>query len=158
MKEYSVSFSVIFFTLNIITVRFIHCARGCIVWTITESNYSLVDKHGAVFSPPSTNNVNENILVYVLWCTGTKLSMRRVGYMLYTRSEDTSSFSNLKKKLFIYFWLHWVFVAACGLSLVVSSGGYSLLRCTGFSLRWLLLLRSMGSRRAGFSSCGSRAQ
>ena len=26
---------------------------------------------------------------------------------------------------FIYFWLHWVFVAACGLSLVVASGGYS---------------------------------
>ena len=25
--------------------------------------------------------------------------------------------------LFIYFWLHWVFVAACGLSLVVASGG-----------------------------------
>ena len=60
--------------------------------------------------------------------------------------------------LFIYFWLHWVFVAACGLSLVAVSGGYSSLRYTGFSLRWLLLLRSMGSRCAGFSSCGSRAQ
>ena len=42
--------------------------------------------------------------------------------------------------------LHWVFVAACGLSLVAVSGGYSLLRCVGFSLRWLLLLQSMGSR------------
>ena len=42
--------------------------------------------------------------------------------------------------LFIYLWLHWVFVAA------------------RFSLRWLLLLWSTGSRRAGFSSCGSRAQ
>ena len=29
---------------------------------------------------------------------------------------------------------------------------------TGFSLRWLLLLWSMGSRRTGFSSCGTRAQ
>ena len=58
---------------------------------------------------------------------------------------------------FIYFWLHWVFVAACGLSLVAASGGYSSLRCTGFSLRWLLLLRSMGSRHAGFSSCGAWA-
>ena len=44
-----------------------------------------------------------------------------------------------------------------GLSLVAVSGGYSLLWCAGFSLRWLLLLRSMGSRRAGFSSCGSWA-
>ena len=59
--------------------------------------------------------------------------------------------------LFIYFWLHWVFFAAYGLSLVVASGGYSSLRCMGFSLQWILLLRSMGSRRAGLSSCGSRA-
>ena len=49
--------------------------------------------------------------------------------------------------LFIYFWLRWVFVAAvCGLSLVVVSGATFLLLCTGFSLRWLLLLRSTGSR------------
>ena len=33
----------------------------------------------------------------------------------------------------------------------------SSLRCAGFSLRWLLLLRSTGSRREGFSSCGARA-
>ena len=37
-------------------------------------------------------------------------------------------------------------------------GGYSSLWCAGFSLRWLLLLQSTGSRRAGFSSCGTRAQ
>ena len=58
---------------------------------------------------------------------------------------------------FFNFWLCWVFVAACGLSLVVVSGDYSLLRCAGFSLRRLLLLWGMGSRRAGFSSCGSEA-
>ena len=60
--------------------------------------------------------------------------------------------------LFIYFWLSWVFVVVCGLSLVVVSGGYSSLRCAGFSLRWLLLLQSTGSRHVGFSSCGSQAQ
>ena len=54
-----------------------------------------------------------------------------------------------------YFWLRWGFVAAHGLSLVEASRGYSLLWCTGFSLRWLLLLRSVGSRCAGFGSCGS---
>ena len=54
--------------------------------------------------------------------------------------------------LFIYFWLHWVFVAALELSLVDASGVYSSLRCVDFSLRWLLLLRG-----TGFSSCGSRA-
>ena len=58
---------------------------------------------------------------------------------------------------FFFFWLHWVFVAARGLPLVAGSGGYSSLRCAGFSLRWLLLLQSTGSRRTGFSSCGSRA-
>ena len=59
---------------------------------------------------------------------------------------------------FIYFWLCWLFVAACGLSLVAVSGGYSSLQCTGFSLQWFLLLRSMGCRHAGFSSCGTWAQ
>ena len=51
--------------------------------------------------------------------------------------------------LFIY-WLCWVFAAAWGLfSPVAAIGGYSLLPCAGFSLRWLLLLRSTGSRHAG---------
>ena len=36
--------------------------------------------------------------------------------------------------------------------------GYSSLQCAGFSLRWLLLLQSMGSRHVGFSSCGTQAQ
>ena len=62
------------------------------------------------------------------------------------------------RNLFIYFWLRWVFVAVHELSLVAVSGGYSSLRCAGFSLRWLLLLGSTGSRHMGFSSCGMRAQ
>ena len=60
--------------------------------------------------------------------------------------------------LFIYFWLCWDFVAACGLSLVATSGGYSSWQCVGFSLKWLLLLWSTGSRHVGFSSCGTWAQ
>ena len=59
--------------------------------------------------------------------------------------------------LFIYLWLGCVSIAACGLSLVVASGGYSSLQCMGF-LWLLLLLQSMGSRHVGFSSCGTRAQ
>ena len=60
----------------------------------------------------------------------------------------------LKVCLFFFFnlftyWLRWVFVAARGLSLVVASGGYSSLRCTGLPLQWPLLLRSTGSRLAG---------
>ena len=63
-----------------------------------------------------------------------------------------------------YFWLHWVFVAVRGLSLLVASGGYSSLQCVGFSLRWLLLCGAwdLGSRASvvaarGLSSCSSRA-
>ena len=69
------------------------------------------------------------------------------------------SFSLFLKKLInlFIFRLCWVFVAARGLSLVAVSGGYSSLRCTGFSLRWLLSLRSTGSRCTGFSSCGAWA-
>ena len=51
--------------------------------------------------------------------------------------------------LFIYCWLRWVFVAARGLSLVETSGGYSSLSRAGFSLWWLPLLWSISSRRAG---------
>ena len=58
--------------------------------------------------------------------------------------------------LFIY-WLHWVFVAVRGLSLVVVSKGYSSFQCMSFSLQWLLLFQSMDSRHMVFSSCGSWA-
>ena len=60
--------------------------------------------------------------------------------------------------LFIYFCLLWVFVAAHRLSLVAASRGYSSLWHAGFSLQWLLLLQSTGSRHTGFSSCGTQAQ
>ena len=70
-----------------------------------------------------------------------------IGY----RSFERFSFFNLFILFIYYFWLCWVFLAACGLSLVAASGGCSSLWCAGFSLRWLLLLRSMGSRCVGFS-------
>ena len=60
--------------------------------------------------------------------------------------------------IYLFFWLHWGFVAAHGLSLVAASGGYSSLHCTCFSLWWLLLLQTMGSRHVGFSRCGTKAQ
>ena len=48
-----------------------------------------------------------------------------------------------------FFLLCWIFIAVLGFSLVVASGDYSSLQYMGFSLWWLLLLQSMGSRRAG---------
>ena len=63
---------------------------------------------------------------------------------------------------FIYLWLCCVFIATLGLSLIVVSGGYSLLMYAGFSLQQLLLLQITGSRPSvvvahGFSgsmACG----
>ena len=74
----------------------------------------------------------------------------------FTLLGSSDSFKNQKKILIylFYFWLHWFFVAACRLSLVVVIRGYSSLRCAGFSLQWLLLLQSTGSRCTGFSGCG----
>ena len=58
------------------------------------------------------------------------------------------------KKLFIYLWLCWAIIGAHELSLVAASGGYSSLRCRGFSSWWLLVLQNTGSRHVGFRRCG----
>ena len=80
-----------------------------------------------------------------------------VGFKAFFQIGAFFSFFFLFIYLFIYFWLCWVFVAVSGLFLVAASGGYSSLWCTGFSLLWLLLLQTMGSRCNVFSSCGTRA-
>ena len=59
---------------------------------------------------------------------------------------------------FIYFCLHWSFVAVHGLSLPAVSRGYSSLYFMGFSLQWFLLLHSTGSRHAGFRICSMWVQ
>ena len=71
----------------------------------------------------------------------------------------------LKFFVMFHFILFYLFIFGCvefllraGFLLVAVSRGCSLLRYVDFSLRWLLLLRSMGSRCAGFSSCGTWAQ
>ena len=66
--------------------------------------------------------------------------------------------------IFFFFFNIYLFIFGCVGSLLLCAGFLQLrragatLRCVGFSLRWLLLLRSTGSRHTGFSSCGSRAQ
>ena len=59
----------------------------------------------------------------------------------------------------IFFWLRWVFVAACGLSLVAASRGYSLLWCGGFSCcgAWALGAWASVVVAHRLSICGSRA-
>ena len=63
-------------------------------------------------------------------------------------------------------WFYWNFCHILLIYLFLKIFSYlfifgcvgSLLQCAGFSLRWLLLFQSTGSRRMGFSSCGMRAQ
>ena len=57
--------------------------------------------------------------------------------------------------LFLSFWLHWVFLLEPGLALV--EGATLCLQCMGFSLQWLFLLGSIGSRCTGFSGCSTWA-
>ena len=59
--------------------------------------------------------------------------------------------------LFVYSWLHWVFAAVCGLSLVAVSGGYSLVLVYRLLIVVASLVASMDSRNTGFSSCSSWA-
>ena len=54
--------------------------------------------------------------------------------------------------LSIYFWLHWVFITTCGLSLAAESGGYSPMQVLG-----LLFLGPRALGHSGLGSCGSRA-
>ena len=60
--------------------------------------------------------------------------------------------------MLFYFWLHWVFVAACRLSLVAARGAPLCLWSSGLSLQRLLLLWSTGFRYTGFGSCCTWAQ
>ena len=68
----------------------------------------------------------------------------------------------MEETLFLFYLFNFgcagSFVAVGGLSLIVASRGYSSLLCEVFSLQWLFLFQSTGSRCTGFSSCSMRAQ
>ena len=96
----------------------------------------------------------QNCTVLGLWCLASFISILFFFFKLIV-----THYSFIYA--FFFFWLHWVFIGACGLSLVAVSGVDPSLRCTDFSLWWLLLLRSTGSRHTGsvlathkLSSCG----
>ena len=59
----------------------------------------------------------------------------------------------------MYFWLHWVFVAAGRLSLVAASRGYSLPQCSDFSLRRFSCCgaQAPGSQASMVAACGLRS-
>ena len=65
-------------------------------------------------------------------------------------SHESQMFFYIYQFIYLFFWLHWVFVAVHGLSPVAVSGGHSLLRCAGFSL-------PLASLCCGAQALGSRA-
>ena len=58
-----------------------------------------------------------------------------------------------EEMLFIYFWLHWVFVASCGLSLVPLHCRAWASHCGSCVFLWAQALGCLG-----FSNCCTRAQ
>ena len=92
------------------------------------------------------------LYIYVYTYTHTFFFIIFFSIMVYHRIFNKFIYS------FIYFWLSWVFVVACGLSLLAVSRDYFSLQYVGFSLQWLLLLWSTGSRCVRFSSCDTWAQ
>ena len=99
----------------------------------------------------------------VIWSFGSHLVILQNYSVL---SFFLSSFSiYLFIYLFTYFWLPWVFVAVCGLSLVVESGGYSLVLAHGLHIvvasfvveHGLLGIWSSVVAACSLSSCISRA-
>ena len=65
---------------------------------------------------------------------------------------------NLFILLIIYFWLCWVFVAACGASSSCSDRGLLFVAVCGLLIAVASLVAEHSSRHAGFSSCGTQAQ
>ena len=78
----------------------------------------------------------------------TEPSGKTLGFA-FSSSLTASPFLNICVYLAVYFWLHWVLVAAHRLCLVVASGVCSQLCCAGFARCWSLLLGSTGSRAHG---------
>ena len=60
--------------------------------------------------------------------------------------------------IYFYFWLPWVFVAACRLFSSCGEQGLLFVAVPRLLIGWLLLLQSTSSRRAGFNSCGTQSQ
>ena len=90
------------------------------------------------------------LLCFTLWLFKIYLFVCLFIYLFNRRWSNLLSFFKLIG-LFIYFWLPSVFVAARGLSPVVASGGYSLLRCMGFSC---CRARALGARASAVVARG----
>ena len=89
------------------------------------------------------------------------LGSQRLGSLLGLCSSEWGWDQHLFSVFFLklsYFWLHWIFIAALGLSLVTVIRVYSPVAVCGLLIAMLPSLQSMGCRVRGLSSCGLWAQ
>ena len=91
--------------------------------------------------------------VFAVWLWASSLPLW-ISVTAFVKWEGRSRLSLIFKSQLIF----WVFVAAHRPSLVAESRVYSLLWYTGFSLWWLLLLRSTGCRGQGLQELWHVAQ
>ena len=93
----------------------------------------------------------------IVLCPPKRLSTLRFGWTLTGSFQGfrdciLGSLLFFKFYLCIYFWLCWVFVAVCGLSLVVLSRGYS--SCGAWAASAVVsLVAEWSLEHLGFSSC-----
>ena len=85
---------------------------------------------------------------YIVWRTYVQNTKRTHNSIIKGQTAQLKN-GHFFLKIFIYFWLCWVFVSVQGPPPAVASGGHSSSRCAGLSLSRPLLLRSTGSRCAG---------
>ena len=92
---------------------------------------------------------------------GALITRERIGQPLNSSKDNQLSilfFNYFFKIYFIYLFLAVLGLCCCAWAFSsCGEQGYSLLPCAGFSLQWLLLLQSTGSRCVGFSRCGTQA-
>ena len=92
--------------------------------------------------------------------TSKKRGDHRGAFVPGRASQDPAQFQSPFSFIYFFifiFWLCWVFVAARGLFSSCSKQGLLSVVVRRLLIGWLLLLQSTGSRRVGFSSCGSWA-
>ena len=78
------------------------------------------------------------------------------GFFLYFININSIMAEILPSNIIFYKFIYFIYLFLAALGLCCCTRAFSSsLWCTGFSLRWLLLLWNMGSRHVGFSSCST---
>ena len=126
---------------------------------VFSGSYRILWGHLSILSFPLCFWTSTMFLLCVWWCVYFSIpwflnwGIKVVHICTHCYIYLFLNYGHLIKKIFfkfIFIFGRFGSLLLCeSFSLVLASGVYSLLWCVGFSLQWLLLLRSMGSRCAG---------